>query len=168
MYEIVYSFIPKTYWSCAEDEKRIHRITTNEWVGITIMDSNPIYKHKGWKERMSANFFVDDMDEVTKLLWHLRENTEELSLNKIINKNKNTSVLIESENILKQNLIVTDIRKDEVFFLYTLHGKTNKIVYITPGETMDIYIKNNSIDFVEWVISKQAEKVDYYQYVLGE
>ena len=43
-----------------------------------------------------------------------------------------------------------------------------KQISITEGEAIDLFVRNEDLDKIEKIISKWADKGDYFEYELGQ
>lgn len=170
MADIIYYFVPKEHMDFPENQKERAALNIESWTEIIIADSENIYEKQKWYERMSIDFFVDKANEVAEFLWDIKHNDEEIFIKKKPHRFKKEyiSEVAESKAVLAMKLDELSVKRYEYALLYTNQGQITKRIYLTPGETIDLFVKNDDVDAVEKIIGKWADKSSYFKYELDE
>ena len=169
MPDIVYYFVPGERMDFPANQDQFNVLDLGSWTDIIIADSETVYEKKKWYERIAIDLFVDKTKEVAQLLWELKHKDEELFItNRLRRSKKGVSEKVKNVELLVKALEEPSIRNYNYTFQYKKQGYFNKLIYITDGETIELFARNEDVEYAQSIICKWADKGDYFKYELGE
>lgn len=169
MFNIVYYTVPQDHMNVTKERKQLYGLNFEEWIETVILDSKTIYENKNWRTMWSLNFFVDQTSTFAQFLWELKEKDEKLSIKKRIYRFKKayTTESVESEDMLITKLEELGVRYYDYTYIYTKQEVIKKIIFIEAGEVIHLFVKKELVSAIENIVSKWADKANYFQYELG-
>ena len=161
-WKLEYYITPDEYVFFDEKQKLIKDIDLTGWKMIHIGHSNS--GAYNWRD----GFFVEDAEFMSKLLWDIKAEDEEIVVRICESWRKN---IFREKKLSGQIEIGEEI--PECFggkgaFIYETENEINKYVYINPGETLECFFRETHLEDMLEAISKIATETEYYKYELGE
>ena len=161
-WKLEYYVTPDQYVCFDEKQKLLRDINLTGWkmVHIGPADKNAY----SWK----SGFFVEDTEFMSKFLWRLKADDEQLTVR-----------ICESwrKRIFRERLLIGEVDIEEKIpeclggkgaFIYQVGNEINKFIYINQGETLECFFRETHLEDMLEVISKIATETEYYKYELGE
>lgn len=161
-WKLEYYITPDEYVSFDKKQKLIKDIDLTGWKMIHIGHSNS--SAHNWRD----GFFVEDAEFMSKLLWDIKAEDEEIvvriceSWKKSIFRER---FLIGEADISEE---ISECLGGKGAFIYETENEINKYVYINPGETLECFFRETHLEDMLEAISKIAIETEYYKYELGE
>ena len=165
MFNLVYFNVTKENINLCEYEEKTYKLNRNNYSEIQLMNSLSICDKKNWIEKFSVEFFADNSEKLSNLLFEIKDNDEKLfDRVKIFRWNKK---YITKEISDKSSLIdsLSRIQIKNHVFLYIKNNEIIKLICSHDGETIHYFIKKQEVEKVESVIKKWAKKIDYNKFV---
>lgn len=161
-WKLEYYVTPDEYVFFDKKQKLIRDMDLTGWKMIHIGHSNS--SDYNWRD----GFFVEDAEFMSKLLWDIKAEDEEIVVRICESWRKN---IFREKKLSGQIEIGEEI--PECFggkgaFIYQVGNEINKFIYINQGETLDCFFKEEHLEDIVGVVSNSATVTDYYKYELGD
>lgn len=167
MSDIVYYRVPFQYMNFGYEGECTH----NCWTEIIVVDSESVYQNRNWYKNMLINFFVDRTEKVAQFIWEMKEEYEQILIKKKLHrfgKRYYQENVYDKKELIEKLDELREKRFKYYIILCTKEGRATKQISITEGEAIDLFVRNEDLDKIEKIISKWADKRDYFEYELGQ
>jgi hypothetical protein len=165
--DLIYCYVPDEYVLLADNQKRLCDVDIKYWSEIDLVDLRKERSLKSWF-LTSDDFFVYRSDEVADLLWDIKGNNEEIVLKQEVSRLKKeyVSEIINCKEDIRIKLESSSLKRNYGFF-YMDGSDLRKMVFISSGETLQIFFKRNQEYEFEGILKTWARQTDYFSFQLG-
>ncbi len=168
--DLIYCYVPDEYVLLVDNQKRLCDVDIKYWSEIDVVDLREERSLKSWF-LASDDFFVYRSDKVADFLWDIKENNEEIVLKNEVSRLKkeyvSETIASKEEISVKLEFLAQMLKKQNYGFFYMDGSDLKKMVFISSGETLEIFFKKNQEYEIESILKKWARKTDYFSFQLG-
>lgn len=167
MSDLVYYRVPLQHMNFGYEGQCTHDC----WTEFIVVDSESVYQKRNWYGNMLIDFFVDRTEKVAQFIWEMKEEYEQILIKKKLHrfgKKYYQETVYDKKELIEKLDELRDTRFKYYIILCTKEERTTKQISITEGEAIDLFVRNEDLDKIEKIISKWADKGDYFEYELGQ
>lgn len=145
----------------------IYPISKLKWKQFVITDSQEVYKYKSFFDRFKQVLISDDLITTAQIMWHIRDEQEEIVLIKIKNNVRTNEKNIKSADDLIDAFVAWAERDSTYLVEYYMGCELAQLACGHYYGTMNLYVNLELKPQIERVVDDIATKGDFYQYELG-